>query len=263
MSRIGGAPVAVAPSLMGPWLMLFLASSSGPVATPPQALQETEVLRIAVSAGAAAISNRECSGSERFCAAGLGFLGPDDTLYFYDFGNDNLKVIALRPGRLVRVIPGLGSVRGAGELPLAGAVSDEGMLQLLVTAPGSQTRPTLWTLERGGSSWRRASAADALAASATLMTAPVAGSERAPGGVTLGHDQAGNAFVEIPKSWSVHQLAKVAPDGRLLAQATLPERPIWKPLAGWTDKWVTSGGDVIEIHVGPRWLVVSRWTPGA
>jgi hypothetical protein len=265
MSRISRVPSVGVPSLIGPLFLLlsgFPESSSAP--STPATLRETEVLRIPLGTDPAAISNRECSGRERFCAAGLAFLSPSDTLYFYDFDHENLKVIALHPvARVARLMPGLGSARGGGELPIAGVADGDGSLQVLVATPGSPTRPTLWTLERGSSAWRRAPAVDALAASADLMAPARAASGRlAPHGVTLGRDRAGNSFVEIQKSWSTHVLAQYAPDGRLLAEVTLPERPTWKPLAGWTDKWVTSNGEVLEIQVGPRWLVVSSWKAG-
>jgi hypothetical protein len=83
------------------------------------------------------------------------------------------------------------------------------------------------------------------------------------GAVPLGRDGAGNWFVEVQHSWTTQVLAKYAPDGRLLAEATLPERPIWKPLVGPADKWVTSRGDLVEVYVGERWLVVTGWVEGS
>lgn len=266
MSRVGGVRSMAAPSLIGPLFLLLLGSpESRSLRTSPAALREAEILRIPVGPGPAAISNRECTGHEGFCAAGLAFLSPSDTLYFYDFANDNLKVIALRPtARVARLLPGLGGLRAENETPIAGVAGGDGSVRLLVATPGSPTRPILWTLEHGSSAWSRAPAADALSASAVLR-APERDANRAidAAGVTLGRDRAGNRFVEIQESWSTHVLAKYGPDGRRLAQAILPERPVWKPLAGGTDKWVTPGGEVLEIHVGPRWMVVSSWTVGA
>jgi hypothetical protein len=164
----------------------------------------------------------------------------------------------------VRLIPGLGAKLGDGEMPLAGIAAADGSLRLLVGTRGSHARPALWTLARGSVEWRRTPASEALETSATLTTPPPVMSPGMPeGAVTLGRDAAGNSFVEMRRSWSTQVLAKYGPDGRLLAQVTLPERPIWKPLVGWTDKRVTSRGEVVEIYVGPRWLVVSSWAEGS
>jgi hypothetical protein len=103
---------------------------------------------------------------------------------------------------------------------------------------------------------------DAQAASARLLSAKRA-EEGTPKGVTFGRDSSGNRFVERQESWHTQVLAKYGPDGRLLAEAVLPERPTWKRLAGWTDKWITSRGEVLEIHLGPRWMVVSSWKEGS
>jgi len=267
LSRVVGTrrgAVSALARVAGALLLLWGARPQPSAAGLPSAtLRETVLLRIPVSADPAAISNLECTAGQPRCAAGLGFLSPNDTLYFYDFAHDNLKVIAIRPGaRLVRLLPGLGAARGTRASPVAGVADSDGSLRLLVPAARRSEPPTLWILEAGTARWRQAPEADARAADARLFPPPRA-EVGAPAGVTLGRDAGGNRFVERHESWHTQVLAKYGTDGRLVAQTILPERPTWKRLAGWTDKWVTSRGEVLEIHVGPRWMVVSAWTAGA
>jgi len=182
--------------------------------------------------------------------------------YFYDIGNDNLKVIALKPaGRLARIIPGLGSRLEASHVPIAGFAGADGSLELMVGTPGSAARPALWTLEPGSSEWRRAPAAPSRGAPAKPEAKASTAARGMPAGsLVLGRDRAGRSFAQITRSLNLQVLAAFTPDGRQISETNLPERPIWKMLLGGTDKWVTGSGEVVEVYVSSRWLVVSLWS---
>jgi hypothetical protein len=247
------------------WAIILGGLICASVLAAPAVLREAVIVRLPVGAGPAAISNAECVGRRPACAAGLAILSPSDSLYFYDIGNDNVKVIVLRPqAGLARLAPGLGRARGPGEIPLSGTATADGTLRLLVGAPESRGPRTLWVLGPGATAWRRAPSNETSASAAALRRPDMPAIPGLPkGAVPLGRDGAGNWFVEVQHSWTTQVLAKYAPDGRLLAEATLPERPIWKPLVGPADKWVTSRGDLVEVYVGERWLVVTGWVEGS
>lgn len=52
------------------------------------------------------LSSVPCSEGNAGCRAGFAAAGPGDELYFFDYYNNNIKVIALGTGALIRLIDG-------------------------------------------------------------------------------------------------------------------------------------------------------------
>jgi hypothetical protein len=121
---------------------LIGAPVSGSDAVPPEGFCETRVASVPVGATPATIWNRECAATDRVCIAGFAALRGDDTLYFFDPGRQNVKVIAigLPRGGLARVISG--PTRSGATLEwLDGAVGGDGTVYLLRAR--SRTDPTV------------------------------------------------------------------------------------------------------------------------
>jgi hypothetical protein len=79
-------------------------------------------------------------------------------------------------------------------------------------------------------------------------------------GVYVGTDRGGSIYFANQSSWSRRMLDRYDVEGRHDGSVELPERPVWKPVTGKGDLHVTSGGDVLEIVVSEKWLIVYRWT---
>jgi hypothetical protein len=295
-----------------------------------------EVARIPVGPGIDKISNRDCTGSERFCSAGFGFLGLGDTLFFYDLVNANLKVLAISGpgGRLVRLVPGPIPVGEWGEV-LDGTAGPDGTVYLLQSSrlPSPRVRVCSWP--PGAADWVEGPVLDpeSLGLSSPAMrdggaparwsllvtlpdgrialcsqsrrlglSLPVAeggdlsvwsrGATLEPGvpltgtrrlvlraqaltiedvrggprrtltaeGACVGTARDGSVYTASQRSWSRRVLERYDVDGRRVGSVALPERPVWKPVTGKGDLEVTSSGDVLEIVVSDKWLIVYRWT---
>jgi len=302
----------------------------------PEAFFGTEVASVPVGAGEAQISDRECAPSDDSCIGGFASLGAADTLFYFDPGRNNVKVIASGPtrGGLARVIPGPLRSRRRQEW-LDGAVGNDGAIYLL-SAPSRMSRTVLVAvLFPGAGSWSAsdpidvtfldtdsdsATAPDLRAGSTQLAALPtgdvvlcagrrllgpalviaregrlLASSLRTrrapgldlPGGRRLelrdgaletesadgrrqcgsqetdrlvGVDAAGNLYSSTSMSWAQERLDCYDLHCRLLASTVLPDRPAWKPITPPGPLYVTHEGDVIEVCLTQRRLVVYRWT---
>jgi hypothetical protein len=120
----------------------------------PEAFFATEVASVRVGSGDAQISDRECFPSEGSCIGGFASIGADDTLFFFDPGRNNVKVIpsGLPRGGLARLIPG--PQRGPRMQEwLDGAVGNDGAIYLL-EASSRTSRTVILAMRRPGrGSW--------------------------------------------------------------------------------------------------------------
>ena len=77
-------------------------------AVEPPIARTNVVATVASGPLPADLSEKPCGEGDEDCTAGFGMIGPSDDIYFYDFGNGNIKVIPLHsPNHGHSVIPGL------------------------------------------------------------------------------------------------------------------------------------------------------------
>src|SRR5688572_1259659 len=217
--------------------------------SPDLRFTEQVVARVEVGAAADQISNRECAGAQEFCSAGFAFGGAGDTVWFYDAGHGNLKVVA--GSGAVGVVPGPAGLRER-ERPIDGTVGADGLVYLRTSMESKGAPQRTWRYARDGR-WE-------LSAGPSRWAPPRGTAADVARGVLLGVDRRGNRYYEARRSWSTTILVMYDAAGRRIAATNFPERPVWKPVSH-REKWVAADGAVYEVHVSERWLVISRWIP--
>jgi len=122
--------------------------------TGPDTLLGTEVASVRVDASEAQISDQECAPSDRSCTGGFASLGAADSLYYFDPGRNDVKVIAsgVTHGGLARVIPGPARTRRMQQW-LDGAVGSDGAICLLGAPSRTSRTVVVAVLSSGVGPW--------------------------------------------------------------------------------------------------------------